>query len=173
MTCGIVLLSAAFVVCTAAAAAERPNFLILFGDDWGYGDLGANWDSGSEPPAARHTKNLDKLAASGIRFTGEAGGVFFHWLGCPCTDTALHTAWLYAEPPTPTQPTTPARPRALADFHAAASVCTPSRSGLLTGRYGLRTGITHNFSPPSIAGLPTTEITIGAHLQAAVSWKQK
>ena len=33
----------------------------------------------------------------------------------------------------------------MSDFHAAASVCTPSRAGLLTGRLGVRTGVTHNF----------------------------
>lgn len=31
------------------------------------------------------------------------------------------------------------------DFHVAASVCTPSRAALLTGRLGLRTGVAHNF----------------------------
>ena len=32
----------------------------------------------------------------------------------------------------------------LTDFHAGASVCTPSRAALLTGRLGLRTG-THTY----------------------------
>jgi len=46
------------------------------------------------------------------------------------------------------------------DFHAAASVCTPSRAGLLTGRYGLRTGISGNFGPNSLYGMAREEITI-------------
>ena len=33
------------------------------------------------------------------------------------------------------------------DFHVGASVCTPSRAALLTGRYGLRTGVIKNFAP--------------------------
>ena len=118
------------IVATAAAAPSNtpPNILMLFGDDWGYGDLGANWDgvdpSKSDPkfPRPQWTPHMDALAASGIRFT---------------------------------------------DFHAAASVCTPSRAGLLTGRLGLRTGVTHNFNAASSHGLPIGEITIAAHLKAA------
>jgi arylsulfatase G len=48
----------------AASAAPKPNFVVLFGDDWGWGDLGANW-----PDAAGMTPNLDALAGEGIRFT--------------------------------------------------------------------------------------------------------
>ena len=51
------------------------------------------------------------------------------------------------------------------DLHAGASVCTPSRAALLTGRLGLRTGITHNFAPPSVAGLPTNETTFSEVLK--------
>eukprot|EP00931_Biecheleriopsis_adriatica_P048106 TRINITY_DN27787_c0_g1_i2.p1 TRINITY_DN27787_c0_g1~~TRINITY_DN27787_c0_g1_i2.p1 ORF type:complete len:534 (+),score=89.95 TRINITY_DN27787_c0_g1_i2:384-1985(+) len=46
------------------------------------------------------------------------------------------------------------------DFHAGASVCTPSRAALLTGRLGARTGVVRNFDPASIAGLDTAEKTI-------------
>jgi arylsulfatase G len=56
----LLLLAAAAV----ADAAPKPNFLILFADDWGYGDLGANW-----PAAAGMTPHMDQLAAEGIRFT--------------------------------------------------------------------------------------------------------
>jgi hypothetical protein len=41
-----------------------------------------------------------------------------------------------------------------------------ARAALMTGRLGLRTGVTHNFSPGSIAGLPTTEITIAVRSPA-------
>ena len=54
-----------------------------------------------------------------------------------------------------------------ADFHVAASVCTPSRAGLLTGRYGLRTGVTSNFSPYSSRGMALTEHTMADMLTAA------
>uniref|UniRef100_H2YJ36 Sulfatase N-terminal domain-containing protein n=1 Tax=Ciona savignyi TaxID=51511 RepID=H2YJ36_CIOSA len=51
------------------------------------------------------------------------------------------------------------------DFHAAASVCGPSRASLLTGRLGLRNGITHNFGPASVAGLPRNETTLAEILK--------
>ena len=46
------------------------------------------------------------------------------------------------------------------DFHASASVCTPSRAGLLTGRLGVRTGVTANFAPNSLFGMALGEITM-------------
>ena len=48
----------------------------------------------------------------------------------------------------------------LTDFHAAASVCAPSRASLLTGRLGLRNGVVRNFEPESVGGLPLTEVTL-------------
>ena len=44
--------------------AEKPNILILYGDDLGYGDLGVY-----NPDSKIPTPNLDKLAANGMRFT--------------------------------------------------------------------------------------------------------
>eukprot|EP00050_Salpingoeca_kvevrii_P019850 m.91310 g.91310 ORF g.91310 m.91310 type:complete len:533 (+) comp8600_c0_seq3:4174-5772(+) len=111
-----VLLLVAALAAVSAADDQKPNFIVLFVDDWGYGDLGANWDG-----ARGATPNMDKMAAEGMRFT---------------------------------------------DFHAGASVCTPSRAALLTGRLGLRTGVTHNFDVNSKFGLPTNETTIATALKA-------
>ncbi len=69
-------------------ASEKPNVIIIFADDMGYGDVSSN-----NPMARTKTPNIDKLGRSGIRFT---------------------------------------------DAHAGGAVCTPSRYGLLTGRYFFR-----------------------------------
>ncbi|XP_021511396.1 arylsulfatase G isoform X2 [Meriones unguiculatus] len=54
-----------------------------------------------------------------------------------------------------------------ADFHAAASTCSPSRASLLTGRLGLRNGVTHNFAVTSVGGLPLNETTLAEVLRQA------
>ncbi|XP_028674965.2 arylsulfatase G isoform X1 [Erpetoichthys calabaricus] len=51
------------------------------------------------------------------------------------------------------------------DFHAAASTCSPSRASLLTGRLGLRNGVTRNFAVGSIGGLPLNETTLAEELK--------
>lgn len=48
----------------SAPAATRPNIIILYADDMGYGDLGAN-----NPASKIPTPNLDRLAAEGMRLT--------------------------------------------------------------------------------------------------------
>ena len=49
----------------------------------------------------------------------------------------------------------------LTDFYASANVCTPSRAGLLTGRYAIRSGLAHEvIQPADTTGLPPGEITI-------------
>ncbi|XP_057681802.1 arylsulfatase G-like isoform X2 [Corythoichthys intestinalis] len=53
------------------------------------------------------------------------------------------------------------------DFHSPASTCSPSRASILTGRYGLRNGVTHNFAVGSLGGLPLSEITLPQLLQQA------
>jgi arylsulfatase A len=70
-------------------AAERPNIIVIYTDDQGFGDA-----SCLNVNAKFQTPNLDRLAAEGISFTN-----------AHCSDT----------------------------------VCTPSRYGLLTGRYCWRT----------------------------------
>ena len=48
---------------TTSAASEQPNVILIYGDDVGYGDVGAY---GSE---LIPTPNIDALAANGLRFT--------------------------------------------------------------------------------------------------------
>ena len=51
-------------------------------------------------------------------------------------------------------------------FYAPAPVCTPSRAGVLTGRYPVRNA-PYNFGPESESGLPLTEVTIADILKDA------
>lgn len=98
---------------------KPPNFVLIFCDDLGYGDLGAYGH-----PTIR-TPNLDRLAAGGQRWT---------------------------------------------QFYAAASVCTPSRAALMTGRYPVRSGMCSDkrrvLFPDSAGGLPQSETTIARVLKS-------
>ena len=56
---------AAFLLPALSSAAEKPNLLIIYADDLGYGDVSCyNPDRGKIP-----TPHIDKLAAQGMRFT--------------------------------------------------------------------------------------------------------
>ena len=65
-SCGLLagLLCAAFTSSSHAAPQSRPNVLVLYADDLGYGDLGC-YNKDSKIP----TPWLDRLAAEGVRFT--------------------------------------------------------------------------------------------------------
>ena len=101
-------------------APQPPNFIIIFADDLGYGDLGVYGH-----PTIR-TPNLDNMAREGQKWT---------------------------------------------NFYVAASVCTPSRAGLLTGRLPVRSGMCSDKSrvlfPNSLHGLPAEEITLAEQLKPA------
>lgn len=94
--------------------SEKPNILLIFADDLGYGDLSCY----GHPTI--HTPRLDQMAQEGIKMTS---------------------------------------------FYAAACVCTPSRAGLLTGRYPLRVGMPGNLGPDSKGGLPKEERTLAEALK--------
>lgn len=88
--CIVALIPGGFIVsANTALTADRPNIIVIYTDDQGFGD--ASW---LNPNAKFQTPNLDRLAGEGIAFTN-----------AHCPDT----------------------------------VCTPSRYGLLTGRYCWRT----------------------------------
>ena len=53
----------------------------------------------------------------------------------------------------------------LTSFYTAAPVCTPSRAGLLTGRYPIRFGMPGNLGPDSPGGLPQSVTTLGEIFQ--------
>lgn len=52
-------------------------------------------------------------------------------------------------------------------FYSASPVCSPSRAGLLTGRYPIRMGIHEAFFPSHYEGMPQSEITIAERLKSA------
>ncbi|WP_281542154.1 sulfatase family protein [Maribacter aestuarii] len=99
---------------------KSPNFIIIFADDLGYGDLGVFGNPSINTP------HLDRMAFEGQKWT---------------------------------------------NFYAAASVCTPSRAALLTGRLPVRSGMASNETrvlfPNSKNGLPSYEITLAEQLKKA------
>src|ERR1041385_3996772 len=55
---------------------------------------------------------------------------------------------------------------AFTDCHASASICSPSRYSLLTGRYGWRTRLQQGALPPEAEPLiPPTRLTVGEFLK--------
>ncbi|HCE05082.1 MAG TPA: arylsulfatase, partial [Verrucomicrobiales bacterium] len=80
---------ATLLLTALAVWAEKPNIILVYVDDMGYGDA-----SCLNPKSKFKTPHLDRLAREGMTFT---------------------------------------------DGHCSDTVCTPSRYGLLTGRYAWRT----------------------------------
>lgn len=77
--------------------AQKPNIILIFIDDLGYGDL-----SCFNPNSKIHTAQIDKVAEAGMKFT---------------------------------------------DCHSSSALCTPSRYGLLTGRYNWRSRLKASVLP--------------------------
>jgi arylsulfatase A len=110
-----------FVSCKQSPQPTKPiNFIVIFADDLGYGDL----SSFGHPTI--NTPNLDRMVSEGQKWT---------------------------------------------NFYAGASVCTPSRAALLTGRLPIRSGMTSNkqrvLFTDSHNGLPSQEITLAEQLKKA------
>jgi arylsulfatase A-like enzyme len=94
-------------------ADEKPNVLIFYADDLGWGELGCQGNKQVPTP------NIDALAAGGVR----------------CTQG-----------------------------YVAATYCSPSRAGLLTGRYPTRFG--HEFNNTArVSGLDLRETTLADRLK--------
>lgn len=110
-------LAALLLFAVAATAADKPNVIIIFADDLGYGDLGVY----GHPTI--HTPHLDRMAREGQRWTS---------------------------------------------FYVGASVCTPSRGALLTGRLPARlglSGVPRVFDDRSLSGMSPDEITLAEILK--------
>lgn len=97
-----------------ASASRPPNFVVIYCDDLGYGDLGCYGSTTIKTP------RLDAMAAEGVRFT---------------------------------------------DFYTTVPVCSPSRAGLMTGRYPIRMGFNRVLFPKSSDGIDASEKTIAESLK--------
>ncbi len=98
----------------AAVAAGKPNLVIFYADDLGWGECGCYGCKDIPTP------NIDSIAANGIRFT---------------------------------------------QGYVAATYCSPSRAGLMTGRYPTRFG--HEFnSVANKLGLDPKETTMASRLKS-------
>jgi len=70
--------------------------------------------------------------------------------------------------PTPNINRMAAEGNLLTDYYAPQNICTPSRAGLLTGRYPVRTGLAYSvILPNDDRRLPLSEVTIPAALKPA------
>ncbi|MBT5152717.1 MAG: sulfatase-like hydrolase/transferase [Gammaproteobacteria bacterium] len=60
----------------------------------------------------------------------------------------------------------------LTSYYEPSALCSPSRAGLLTGRYPCRTGITSWIRHDSDVSLRSEEVTLAETLQAARPYRQ-
>jgi arylsulfatase A-like enzyme len=112
------LLAALGVAQARAAAVEKPNIVVIYLDDIGNADIGAQ--GGTDIP----TPHIDSIARGGVR--------------------CRHG-------------------------YVTAPYCSPSRSGLMTGRYQTRFGHEYNEGPRDtldVFGLPLSETTLAQRLKA-------
>ncbi len=99
-----------------AEQARKPNIVLVYMDDMGYGDMGCFGSSLIRTPV------MDSIAGRGVKFTR---------------------------------------------MYAAAAICSPSRAGLLTGRYAQRLDVERVLFPGDTKGITDQEKTFGAYLQDA------
>lgn len=115
---GLLLLVSLVLIPSGRLMAGPPNFVVIFADDLGYGDLACFGHPTIQTP------NLDRMAAEGQKWT---------------------------------------------NFYVGASVCTPSRAALLTGRLPIRSGMMSAkrrvLFPDSKGGIPASEWTIAELLK--------
>ncbi len=60
---GLICISCCTFLCSGLVAAERPNIILIYADDVGYGDVSCNGQQ------TLRTPSIDSIAAEGIRFT--------------------------------------------------------------------------------------------------------
>lgn len=111
-----ILLIAGIFVAYTLTAQQKPNIIIIYADDLGYGDLSCYGMSKIKTP------NIDKLAQQGLRFT---------------------------------------------NAHSTSATCTPSRYGILTGKYPWRQKGTGVAPGDAALIIPTDRGTMPAALQQA------
>ncbi len=96
------------------SGAEKPNLVIFYADDLGWGETGCQGNRDIPTP------NIDSLARNGVRFT---------------------------------------------QGYVAATYCSPSRAGLMTGRYPTRFGHEFNSVASRTTGLSLQETTLADRLK--------
>ena len=110
----LLLVAVAGLLSSSLRLSARPNVVIFFSDDLGWGELGCQGNPQIPTP------HIDAIARDGVRFT---------------------------------------------NGYVAATYCSPSRAGLLTGRYPTRFG--HEFnSVANRTGLRLDQVTIADRLRA-------